>query len=215
MVVLQLSLFNFNSRQDVCDGISCLTYRRAIRDLLHLAPPIIERKPRIFRGLAAASSRNRFQASSLLNHHDRTVEYRGYPIVTGRILLIEADVVLGAVLAEVLRHSGYEVIVVNTLIKGKIDRIHSVSSVILDIDTTTAEKELAWLDALRPYDESLSIVLMGLQISQELHNRLCLQLGLQQPHALTLVQKPFRNDELLAAVREAQESRLPDQIHGV
>jgi len=128
-----------------------------------------------------------------------------------RILLVEADVMLGAVLAEVLRHSGYEVIIVNTLIKGKIDRIHSVSSVILDIDTTAAEKELAWLNAFRPYDESLSIVLMGLQISQERRNRLCVQLGLQQPHALTFVQKPFRNDELLAAVRQAQESSLLSQ----
>ena len=71
--------------------------------------------------------------------------------MTGRILLVEADVVLGAVLAEVLRHNGYEVIVAKTLIKGEIDCIHSMNAVILDIDTTPAEKELAWLDALWPY----------------------------------------------------------------
>lgn len=120
--------------------------------------------------------------------------------------------VLGAVLAEVLRLNGYEVIVVKTLMKGEIDRVHSMNAVILDIDTTTAEKELAWLDALWPYDESLPIVFMGLQVSQEFRIRLRLQLGLQKTDALTLVQKPFRNDELLAAVQLVQESSLPGQV---
>ena len=119
---------------------------------------------------------------------------------------------LGAVLAEVLSLNGYEVIVVKTLMKGEIDRIHSINAVILDIDTTTAEKELAWLDALWPYDESLPIVFMGLQVSQEFRIRLRLQLGLQKTDALTLLRKPFRNDELLAAVRLVQESSLPEQV---
>lgn len=132
--------------------------------------------------------------------------------MTGRILLVEADVVLGAVLDEMLRLNGYEVIVVKTLMKGEIDRIHSMNAVILDIDTTTAEKELAWLDALWPYDESLPIVFMGLQVSQEFRIRLRLQLRLQKTDALTLVQKPFRNDELLAAVRLVQASSLPGQV---
>jgi len=132
--------------------------------------------------------------------------------VTGRILLVEADVVLGAVLAEVLRHNGYEVVVVKTLMKGEIDRMHYMNAVILDIDTTTAEKELAWLDALWPYSESLPIIFMGLQVSQEFRIRLRLQLGLQETDALTLVQKPFRNDELLAAVRLVQESSLPGPV---
>lgn len=135
--------------------------------------------------------------------------------MTGRILLVEADVVLGAVLAEVLRHNGYEVIVAKTLIKGEIECIHSMSAVILDIDTTPAEKELAWLDALWPCSESMPIVLMGLQVSQELRNRLRLQLGLQKTDTLTLVPKPFRNDELLAAVRLAQESSLPGQVNEI
>ena len=120
--------------------------------------------------------------------------------------------VLGAVLAEVLRHNGYEVIVVKTLMKGEIDRMHYMNAVILDIDTTTAEKELAWLDALWPYSESLPIIFMGLQVSQEFRIRLRLQLGLQETDALTLVQKPFRNDELLAAVRLVQESSLPGPV---
>ena len=120
--------------------------------------------------------------------------------------------VLGAVLAEVLSLNGYEVIVVKTLMKGEIDRIHSINAVILDIDTTTAEKELAWLDALWPYDESLPIVFMGLQVSQEFRIRLRLQLGLQKTDALTLLRKPFRNDELLAAVRLVQESSLLRQV---
>jgi len=121
-------------------------------------------------------------------------------------------VVLGAVLAEVLRHNGYEVVVVKTLMKGEIDRMHYMNAVILDIDTTTAEKESAWLDALWPYSESLPIIFMGLQVSQEFRIRLRLQLGLQETDALTLVQKPFRNDELLAAVRLVQESSLPGPV---
>jgi len=133
--------------------------------------------------------------------------------VTGRILLVEADVVLGAVLTEVLRHSGYEVIVVRTL-QGKVERIDSVSAVILDIDTTSAEKELALLDALDPYDKSLPIVLMGLQVPQELRHRLRVHLGRPQTNDLTLVPKPFRNEELLAAVRQAHESSLPGQSRG-
>lgn len=122
---------------------------------------------------------------------------------------------LGAVLAEVLRHNGYEVIVVETLMKGVIDRMHSMYAVILDIDTTTAEKELTWLDALWPYDEQLPIVLIGLQVPQELRNRLRLQLGFQKTDTLTLVQKPFRNDELLAAVRLVHESSLPSQVNEI
>ncbi|TKS59626.1 MAG: hypothetical protein EWM73_03283 [Nitrospira sp.] len=134
--------------------------------------------------------------------------------MNGRILLVEADVVLGAVLAEVLRHSGYEVIFVRTL-QGKGDRFDSLSAVILDIDTTSPEKELVWLDGLQAYDESLPIVLMGLQVPQELHHRLRVHLGRPQTSALTLVQKPFRNEELLAAVRQSHESRLPEEANGI
>ena len=132
--------------------------------------------------------------------------------MTGQILLVEADVVLGAVLAEVLRHSGYEVIFLRTL-QRKVERIDSVSAVILDIDTTSPEKELAWLDALQPYDEWLPIVLIGLEVPQELRHRLRVHLGREQSNALTLVQKPFRNEELLAAIRQAQESSLPGQAN--
>ena len=135
--------------------------------------------------------------------------------MTGRILLIEADVVLGAVLAEVLRHNEYEVIVVRTLMKGEIDRMHPMDAVILDIDTTPAEKELAWLDAHWPWDESPPIVLMGLDVSQELRNHLRIQLGLQKTGTLTLVQKPFRNDELLAAVRLVHERSLTGQMNDI
>ena len=133
--------------------------------------------------------------------------------MTGRILLVEADVVLGAVLVEVLRHSGYQVIVVRSL-QGKVERIDSVSAVILDIDTTSPDKELVWLGMLQPYDESLAIVLMGLEVPQELRRRLRVHLGRQQTNALTIVKKPFRNEELLAAVRQAQENSLPAQAKG-
>jgi DNA-binding NtrC family response regulator len=133
--------------------------------------------------------------------------------MTGLILLVEADVALGTVLGEVLRHSGYEVTCLRTL-QGKVERNDSVSAVILDIDTTSAEKELGWLDALQPYDEWLPIIVMGLQAPQELRRRLRVHLGRQQSNALTLVQKPFRNEELLAAIRQAQESSLPGQAKG-
>ena len=132
--------------------------------------------------------------------------------MTGPILLIEGDVVLGAVLAEMLNLNGYEVIVVKTIMQGEIDCMQSLNAVILDIDTTTAEKELAWLDALWPYDESLPIVFIGLQVPHALSIRLRLQLGLKKSDALTLVQKPFWNDELLAAVRLVRESSLPGQV---
>lgn len=134
--------------------------------------------------------------------------------MTGLILLVEADAGLGAVVTEVLRHNGYEVILVRTLMNVDVERIDSVNAVILDVDTTSAEKELAWLDALHPYDESLPIVLMGLQDPQELRHRLGDHLGLQLPNALTVVQKPFRNQDLLAAVRVAKGSIAPGQANG-
>jgi DNA-binding NtrC family response regulator len=134
--------------------------------------------------------------------------------VTGLILLVEADAGLGAVLSELLRHNGYEVILVGTLMNADVDRIDSVNAVILDHDTTAAEKELAWLDALQPCDESLPIVLMGLQAPQELRRRLGEHLDHQQTNALTVVRKPFRNEELLAAVREAKGNTTPGQANG-
>ena len=134
--------------------------------------------------------------------------------MTGLILLVEADAVLGAVLSEVLRHSGYEVILVRTLINHVIEHIDSVNAVLLDIDTTSAERELAWLDALQPCDKLLPIVLMSLQDPRELRHRLCEHLGLQQTNVLTVVQKPFRNQELLAAVRVAKGSPSPGQANG-
>ena len=134
--------------------------------------------------------------------------------MNGRILLVEGDPALGAVLVEALRHSGYEVIFVRTLL-GKVERFDSLSSVILDIDTTSPEKELVWLGALQHYDESLPIVLMGMEVPQELRHRLRLPLCPQQTYALTLLQKPFRHEELLAAVRQAQESSAPVQANGI
>jgi DNA-binding NtrC family response regulator len=94
------------------------------------------------------------------------VEHWKYHNVTGRILLVEPDVVLAAVLEEVLGQSGYEVVIVRTL-KEERRNIRSARAVILDIDTTSAEKELAWLDEFQPSDESLPIILLGLQVSQE------------------------------------------------
>jgi DNA-binding response OmpR family regulator len=133
--------------------------------------------------------------------------------VTGRILLVESDAVLGAVLKEVLVHSGYEVSIVRTL-KDEVGNIHSASAVILDIDTTSAEQELAWLDSHQPYGESLPIILLGLDVSQEpnYHMRhMRIDLGREQTNVLTTVQKPFRNEDLLDVLRQVQESSLPGQ----
>lgn len=133
--------------------------------------------------------------------------------MTGLILLVEADAGLGAVLSEVLRHNGYQVILVGTLMNVDVERIDSVNAVILDHDTTAAEKELAWLDALQPCDELLPIVVMGLQAPQELRRRLVEHLDHQQTNVLTVVRKPFRNEELLAAVRGAKGNPSPGQAN--
>jgi DNA-binding response OmpR family regulator len=133
--------------------------------------------------------------------------------VIERVLVVEADVVLGAVLTEVLQHSGYEVIFVRTLI-GEVERVESVSAVILDIDTTAAERELNWLSLLEPCYESLPIVLMGVQVSEDLAQRLRSYSVLLQSKNMVWVQKPFRNEELLAAVRQAQEGCVSGQATG-
>jgi DNA-binding response OmpR family regulator len=125
--------------------------------------------------------------------------------MAGRILLVEVDVVLGAVLGEVLRRNGYAVTTVRSL-KGGIEHLDSVSAVILDVDTLSAESELALLDVLRPYGESLPTVLMGLQVSDALPQRLRGLLRREQPTKLTWVQKPFQNEELVEAVRRVHHS---------
>ncbi|RPH81918.1 MAG: hypothetical protein EHM80_00830 [Nitrospiraceae bacterium] len=131
-----------------------------------------------------------------------------------RVVVVEADVVLGAVLAEVLRHNGYEVTFVRTLI-GEVAHIDSVSAVILDIDTISAEKELAWLTLLEPCCESLPIVLLGVQVPEDLTQCLRSQSVRLLSKNLVWVQKPFRNEELLAAVRQAQEGCASGQATGI
>jgi DNA-binding response OmpR family regulator len=124
--------------------------------------------------------------------------------MVGQILLVESDVVLSAVLEEVLCHSGHEVIVMDTL-KGELGLIQSASAVVLDIDTTAAEGELARLSLSQLCRQSLPIVLMGVQVPEDLGQRLrSHSAGLRSKH-VTWVQKPFRNEELLAAVQQAQE----------
>lgn len=133
------------------------------------------------------------------------IELEEWLNVAGRILLVEADVVLGAVVGEVLHQSGHEVISVSTL-KGQGNCIPSVSTVILDLDTVSPEHELACLSSLQPSSESLPIVLIGLQALEDLQGLLRAHLGRRRAKHLTWVQKPFRNDELLAAVQRANGS---------
>ena len=120
-----------------------------------------------------------------------------------QVVVVEADVVLGTVLAEVLRHNGYEVRFVRTLI-GKVEHMESVSAVILDIDTTSAERELAWLNLLEPCCDSPPIVLLGVQVPEDMAQHLRSHSIPLQSKNFVWVQKPFRNEELLAAVRLAQ-----------
>ena len=131
-----------------------------------------------------------------------------------RILLIEADVILGAVLEEVLRYSGYEVIVVTTLL-SQVVQIPSASVVILDMDTTAADKELAWLDAQESEDRSLPIVLIGVQAPEDRYHLLRAHLSRRQTNGLAWVQKPFQGNALLAAVRQVQENSLSRQTNGM
>ena len=132
-------------------------------------------------------------------------------MVREQVVVVEADVVLGAVLAEVLRHSGYEVTFVRTLI-GEVERIDSVSAVILDIDTTAAERELAWLSLLEPCCDSPPIVLLGVQVPEDMAQHLRSHSIPPQSKNFVWVQKPFRNEDLLAAVRQAQEGCVSGQV---
>ena len=133
--------------------------------------------------------------------------------MSGKIVLIESDVVLSAVVEEVLRHSGYTVIGVGTS-KGELGLMYSASAVILDLDTTAADKELARLSLLQLRRETLPIVLMGVQIPENLHQRLRSHSIRLQSKNVVWVQKPFRNEELLAAVRQAQEGCVSGQVNG-
>lgn len=131
-----------------------------------------------------------------------------------RILLVEPDVVLGAVLGEVLRHGGYEVIVVNTL-RGQEERMRFASAVILDVDTTGIENELAWLEERQSPDASPRVILVGVQAPEVLPHWVRIQLRRRCLNGLILVRKPFRNEDLLAAVRGVQESPAPRQAKGM
>jgi DNA-binding response OmpR family regulator len=134
--------------------------------------------------------------------------------VVGRILLVEPDDVLSAVLKEVLGHRGYEVIIVRTL-KGEVVHIHSVSAVILDVDTMAADRELARLSLLQLSHESLPIILMSVKKPEEPHQRPSLDAVRLQTKQLVWVRKPFLNEDLLAAIRKAQESPLLGQVNGI
>jgi len=127
--------------------------------------------------------------------------------MTGRILLIETDIVLNAVIGEVLRHHGYEVIFLRAF-QREAESSPPLSAVIVDIDTLSEEKELALVELLQQYGESLHIVLMGLQIPDGLCHRLRARLHEGQVKNITTwLQKPFRNEELVAAVRRAHVNR--------
>jgi len=134
-------------------------------------------------------------------------------IVRERVLIVEADVAVGAVVAEVLRHGGYDVTFTRTL-TTEVERIDSASAVILDIDTTTAESELAWLTLRQPYCDALPLVLMGVQVPEDLAQRLKSYSSHLPSKNLVWVQKPFRNEELLAAVRQAQKGCVSGQATG-
>ena len=151
-------------------------------------------------------ARDLSQASGLLNPlRMGLVELQEWLNVTGRILLVESDAVLGAVVGEVLHHSGHEVISVRTL-QGQSEHIPAGSTVILDLDTVSAETELACLSSLQPSSKPMPIVLIGLEVPEDVRDLLRTHLGRRQPKHLAWVQKPFRNEELLAAVQRVNGS---------
>ena len=86
--------------------------------------------------------------------------------------------------------------------------IDSVNAVIVDLDTTAGDKELAWLNVLQPCDELLpDLWCMERPAAQNYSSPDSNSLGHQQNNDSDWVRKPFRNEELLAAVREsARES---------
>lgn len=129
--------------------------------------------------------------------------------MAARILLVEADVVLGAVLGEVLRHNGYEVIPVGSL-RDQVADMAPVDAIVLDLDTTSVERELTWLEMLLSSADTLPVVLMGLEPSVDLNSRVVRLLGHQQAKDLRWVQKPFRNEELLAAVQRVNGKALTE-----
>lgn len=120
--------------------------------------------------------------------------------MTGHIVLVEDDVVLSAVLKEVLSHRGYQVIIVGTL-KGALGLIQTASAVIVDVDTTAADIELSRLSLLQGRRTSLPIVLLGVQIPETRTPPLSSQSGGLQSDYVVWLQKPFRNEDLLNAVR--------------
>ena len=130
-----------------------------------------------------------------------------------RVLIVEDDVAVGAVVAEVLRHGGYDVTFTRSL-TTEVERIDSASAVILDIDTTIAESELAWLTLRQPCCDALPLVLMGVQVPEDLTQRLKSYSSRLPSKNLVWVQKPFRNEELLAAVRQAQKGCMSGQATG-
>lgn len=129
--------------------------------------------------------------------------------MAARILLVEADVVLGAVLGEVLRHNGYEVIPVGSL-RDQVADMPPVDAIVLDLDTTSVERELTWLEMLLSSAETLPVVLMGLEPSVDLNSHVGRLLGRQQARGLRWVQKPFRNEELLAAVQRVNGNAVTE-----
>ncbi|BCA56176.1 hypothetical protein W02_33160 [Nitrospira sp. KM1] len=127
--------------------------------------------------------------------------------MAGLILLVEADFVLGAVLGEVLRHSGYEVTFMRSL-KGEVERKHPISAVVLDVDTLSADKEITLLELLEQYGEDLPLILIGLLVPGTVHHHLrahLQKLESNHPKHVAWVRKPFRNEELIAAVRRVHD----------
>lgn len=123
--------------------------------------------------------------------------------MTERILLVEADEVLGQVLAEVLGREGYELIRAKNFRDAfRRDRREPVRTMIIDLDTVPIRRSLLGNYPWSGSSISPSIVLFSVQPLDDLEKNPLAQWCRQSGQEPTWILKPFRNEDFLAAVRK-------------
>ncbi len=122
--------------------------------------------------------------------------------MNGHILLVEADEVLGQVMRELLEREGYHISRAGNLTEAlKRIRINSCGAMIVDLDTVPTSDLLMNIVGTRRLPPR-SVVYVSVQppdVSEEDSMALWTRQPEQRPR---WVRKPFRNEDLLAVVRE-------------